>query len=105
MTYQGTSISRETKSVVADAGSQRIAPPTWLRRRWVWLVVLGVLAVGVYRHHATSQQHAAATSGPPRPAVSVVAVTAREGDMPVYLTGLGSVTAYNTVAVKSRVDG
>jgi multidrug efflux system membrane fusion protein len=26
-------------------------------------------------------------------------------DMPVYLRGLGSVTAFNTVAVKSRVDG
>jgi len=35
--------------------------------------------------------------------VSVAA--AQRKDMPVYLTGLGSVTAYNTVSVKSRVDG
>jgi multidrug efflux system membrane fusion protein len=38
-------------------------------------------------------------------AVPVVAVPARQGDMPVYLTGLGSVTAFNTVTVKSRVEG
>jgi multidrug efflux system membrane fusion protein len=31
--------------------------------------------------------------------------TAAQRDMPVYLTGLGSVTAYNTVSLKSRVDG
>ena len=37
--------------------------------------------------------------------VPVVAAAARQGDMPVYLTGLGSVTAFNTVTVKSRVDG
>ncbi len=38
-------------------------------------------------------------------AVSVGVATVVEQDMPVYLTGLGSVTAYNTVSVKSRVDG
>ena len=38
-------------------------------------------------------------------AVSVGVATAVEQDMPVYLVGLGSVTAYNTVSVKSRVDG
>ncbi len=35
--------------------------------------------------------------------VSVATVQRR--NLPVYLTGLGSVTAFNTVAVKSRVDG
>lgn len=38
-------------------------------------------------------------------AVPVAVASAVNQDMPVYLTGLGSVTAYNTVSVKSRVDG
>lgn len=38
-------------------------------------------------------------------AVSVGVATAVQQDMPVYLTGLGTVTAYNTVSLKSRVDG
>jgi multidrug efflux system membrane fusion protein len=38
-----------------------------------------------------------------RPAV--ITVAARKVDMPVYLRGLGTVAAYNTVTVKSRVDG
>ncbi|MGB9071283.1 MAG: MdtA/MuxA family multidrug efflux RND transporter periplasmic adaptor subunit [Terriglobales bacterium] len=38
-------------------------------------------------------------------AVPVAVFTAVREDMPVYLTGLGSVTAFNTVSVKSRVDG
>lgn len=54
-------------------------------------------------------QQPQAASGPGAkplaPAVPVVTATVRQSDMPVYLTGLGSVTAFNTVAVKSRVDG
>jgi multidrug efflux system membrane fusion protein len=38
-------------------------------------------------------------------AVPVVATVARQGSMGLYLTGLGSVTASNTVTVRSRVDG
>lgn len=37
--------------------------------------------------------------------VPVTVATAKVQDMPVYLTGLGSVTAYNTVSVRSRIDG
>ena len=35
----------------------------------------------------------------------VVVATAEKGDLPVYLIGLGTVTAFNTVTVRSRVDG
>lgn len=38
-------------------------------------------------------------------AVPVGVATTERRDMPVYLAGLGSVTAFNTVSVKSRVDG
>jgi multidrug efflux system membrane fusion protein len=38
-------------------------------------------------------------------AVPVVTAPVRTGDLDVYLTALGSVTALNTVTVRSRVDG
>lgn len=39
------------------------------------------------------------------PVVPVTATTASTRNMPVYVEGLGSVQAFNTVAVKTRVDG
>jgi membrane fusion protein, multidrug efflux system len=39
------------------------------------------------------------------PVVPVSVATAERREMPYYLTGLGSVNAYYTVSVKSRVDG
>ena len=38
-------------------------------------------------------------------AVPVVADTVKRGDVPIYLTGLGTVQAYNSVVVRARVDG
>ena len=38
-------------------------------------------------------------------AVPVVAAVTRRGDLGIYLTGLGSVAAYNTVTIRSRIDG
>jgi multidrug efflux system membrane fusion protein len=45
------------------------------------------------------------TAADPARATAVVATVARETDMPIYLRGLGTVVAYNTVTVRSRVDG
>src|SRR5438046_5431673 len=44
----------------------------------------------------------AASSGQPIP---VGVATAEKRDLPVYLSGLGSVLDFNTVSVKSRIDG
>ena len=44
-------------------------------------------------------------SGQPPPAVPVTIASAEKGDFPLYLTGLGTVQAYNTVVVRTRVDG
>jgi len=39
------------------------------------------------------------------PAIPVSVATAQRRDVPIYLTGLGTVQAFNTVTVKTRVDG
>src|SRR5438874_43864 len=76
------------------------------RRRWLWLVALVVFAAGAYWLRAMlGGRPTSAAQSAKRPAVPVVVATARAGDFPVYLTGLGSVVAFNTVTVKSRVDG
>jgi multidrug efflux system membrane fusion protein len=93
-------------------------PDTWAgkaerlgskRRRWVWALMLAAVACGAYwllTRSGPQRPSAAAPGARTRTqSVPVVAAAAREGDMPVYLTGLGSVNAFNTVTVKSRVDG
>ena len=40
-----------------------------------------------------------------RPPISVEVASAAAEDVPIYLTGIGTVQAYNTVNVRSRVDG
>lgn len=51
-----------------------------------------------------SQQKSAKAGGPP-PAVPVGVATVKQGDFNVYLTGLGSVEAFYTVSLKTRIDG
>jgi multidrug efflux system membrane fusion protein len=78
---------------------------------WVWLLVLVVLAGGTYYYYKTrpSAESKAAPAPGSRPAslgtVSVSVTSALKESVPYYLSGLGSVTAFNTVTVKSRVDG
>ena len=52
---------------------------------------------------ADSKQQKAQAAGPH--AVSVAVAKVEKQDMPVYLVGLGSVTAFYTANIKSRIDG
>ena len=47
----------------------------------------------------------ASTPPPAPPAVPVVASTVTSGDVPIYLRGIGTVIAYNTVVVRSQIQG
>lgn len=86
-------------------------------RWWIWLLVIAVAAGGYwyYRNsHNKAQDLAAAPGagggkghgpGGANYAVPVVVATAQSGDLPVYFSGLGTVTPLYTVTVRSRVDG
>jgi multidrug efflux system membrane fusion protein len=80
-----------------------------LRRWWIWLLLLCLLAAGTYlfltRPGETQQRAVKQRPDAFARSVPVVAVPAKTGDIGIYLTGLGSVTPLNTVTVKSRIDG
>jgi len=80
--------------------------PSFLKRWRLWLVAGGVilLSVVIFMSRSAKGADAGVATGAGR-AVPVVAAKARKGDMAVSLTGLGTVTALNTVTVRSRVDG
>ena len=57
------------------------------------------------RLQSRNSANAKAAVRAPVPAVPVGVATVKQRDFPVYLTGLGSVQAFNTVSLKTRIDG
>ncbi len=74
------------------------------RRSVMAIVVLALLAV-VLLHTSRTPAAAPARNTSAPPAVPVTVAIASRTDLPVRLTALGSVTAFNTVTVRPRVDG
>jgi multidrug efflux system membrane fusion protein len=70
------------------------------------LVVAAALATGgiVAFTWSTGTAPAAPPAAAPA-AVPVVAATVKSGDVPIYLSGIGFVQAYNTVVVRSQIQG
>jgi membrane fusion protein, multidrug efflux system len=73
-----------------------------VRRRVGLAAAVAVCTMGFGCSAASKPQDAHAAG--PR-SVSVAVATVQKQDVPVYLSGLGSVTAFNTANIKSRVDG
>ena len=72
------------------------------RASWGIAIAVGAFSLGCSSGSDAKQQKAQAAS--PR-AVSVATAPVQKQDVPVYLTGLGAVTAFNTANIKSRIDG
>jgi len=77
-----------------------------MRRAAFFLVGLTILGSGgafFWRAQHSSASAAHAVADHPAPTVHVASVTQR--DVPVYVRGIGQVQPFNTVQIKSRVDG
>ena len=110
----------QTKSIdLPEPGSRGTAATVPSKSRWwLWVLVLGVIALGGWYYRNSRNASSAADAAAPGAAgkgrggfgagsliVPVVVSTAQRGDLRVYFNGLGTVTAFNTVTVRSRVDG
>src|SRR6266568_4630909 len=77
--------------------------------RWALLIVaiagLGYLGWQRFQGEDHPAQADAQKRGPGRAAVPVKIAPVEKADFPVYLTGLGTVQGFNTVVVRTRVDG
>lgn len=111
-----TSEVLNTGNKKATVESRHDGGPPRKSHGWVWFLLLLAIAGGGYYYYRQTQATPAATdattagrgrgrgAGGGAPA-SVGVVPVMKQNVPFYLTGLGSVTAFNTVTVHSRVDG
>lgn len=95
----------------ASLGTSVQPAPSRRRRRWLAITLVMLIAAGAaawYFYGAGKPAEQRAAKGGPNAAnrpMSIVPAPATTADVPVYLTGLGTVTPLHTVTVRSRVDG
>ncbi|MHB8381227.1 MAG: MdtA/MuxA family multidrug efflux RND transporter periplasmic adaptor subunit [Candidatus Binataceae bacterium] len=107
----------DTDTPASKLQNPTLAPDPLVRNRdsrmeikwWMWLAGCSLLAVVAYlmlsRPNGAAPGSAGGRTAHAIPPVPVTAVTAKIGDLNHYLTAIGSVTAFNTVTVMSRVPG
>jgi len=94
-----------------DSSPPPISPPTFTIKKWLPILsICGLLAAAAlwsnHRHgHAAADPKPAGSARGELPPVPVVAGVVAQKDVPLYLNGLGTVQAFNTVTVRPRVDG
>jgi len=92
-------------NIIARAFSKPSRARVGLASRFVAILSVGTLCAWLFAcSSAADSKQQKAQAAAPR-AVSVAVAQVQRQDVPVYLEGLGSVTAFNTANIKSRVDG
>ena len=76
-----------------------------MRRGIVACVGLGAIATGIGALGWVTASKPVAKAAPASKPVPVLAAEAKAEDVPIILRGLGTVTAFNSVALRSRVEG
>ena len=76
---------------------------SWLRRFFGVLLVLAMIGAAVWYYPRPEPQPK--TGGRNQGPAPVAVATVQKGDMPVSLTGLGTVTPLATVTVKTQING
>jgi multidrug efflux system membrane fusion protein len=78
----------------------------WKPRKILPALGCAVLILATLMWHWQGRAAGGTPSSPATPAPALVEVAdAIRADVPVYLEGLGAVQAFNTVTLKTRVDG
>ena len=75
------------------------------KKLWISLGAAVLVIGGIYYLSHRSVWRAAAARGAGAPSVIVAAGKVRQQDTPIYLNGIGTVFAFNTVTVRSQIDG
>ncbi len=71
----------------------------------IGLALLAMAGWWLVAHRTGNQKQGALKESPGQFPVPVIAGTAEKKDVPIYLDGLGTIQALNTVTVRARVDG
>jgi multidrug efflux system membrane fusion protein len=68
-------------------------------------LAIGIIAASALVFKQLSPSKDAEAAGSPLPVAPIVAGTVAQHDVPIYLNGVGTVIAYNTVVVRAQIQG
>jgi multidrug efflux system membrane fusion protein len=96
--------TKTLKKLALNSSPENLSSPHYSRLGFASAVALGVVCASLLGCTSADSKQQKAQAAAPR-TVSVAVAKVEQKDVPVYLSGLGSVTAFNTANIKSRVDG
>jgi len=100
----------ETKTTAVGPNDEASPNHSPAGKKWgVTAVICLIIAAGAIwwlrDHKAAKEKQTASGARAEIPATPVIAGVVAKKDVPIYLDGLGTVQAFNTVTVRARVDG